>query len=85
MSELSAVSPLDEKEYLVKEILGLQVVTEDGEYLGEIVDVYLLPANDVYVVRHGESEILLPAIEDVVKKIDLERRTLVAVRIEGLW
>ncbi len=63
----------------------MQVETEDGEYLGKIVDVYLLPANDVYVVKQGDKEILLPAIEDVIKKVDLDRGNLVVIRIGGLW
>ena len=69
----------------MKQIVGLQVVTERGERLGEIVDVYLLPANDVYVVKQGDREVLLPAIEDVVKKIDLEKSTMTVAYIEGLW
>lgn len=76
---------MQEEEYLVKDILGLQVITEDGERLGKVVDVYLLPANDVYVVESGDQEILLPAIEDVIKKVDLEDGSLVVARIEGLW
>lgn len=69
----------------MKQIVGLQVMTEDGERLGEIVDVYLLPANDVYVVKQGETEVLLPAIEDVIKKIDLDKSTMTVAHIEGLW
>lgn len=76
---------MQEQEYLVKEILGLIAITEDGELLGKIVDVYLLPANDVYVVKRGTEEILLPAIEDVIKRVDLDKGTLVVARIEGLW
>ena len=76
---------MQEQEYLVKEILGLIAITEDGELLGKIVDVYLLPANDVYVVERGTEEILLPAIEDVIKRVDLDKGTLVVARIEGLW
>ncbi len=70
---------------MVKEILGLQAITEDGEELGEVVDVYLLPANDVYVVKQGDKEILLPAIEDVIKKVNLDQGTLTVAYIKGLW
>lgn len=69
----------------MKEILGLQAITEDGEELGEVVDVYLLPANDVYVVKQGDKEILLPAIEDVIKKVSLDQGTLTVAYIKGLW
>ncbi len=70
---------------MVRQILGLKVVTEDGEELGEIVDVHLLPANDVYVVKRGEGEFLLPAVEDVIVDIDLTRGLLKVARVEGLW
>jgi 16S rRNA processing protein RimM len=76
---------LQEQEFLVRQILGLKVVTEDGEELGEIVDVHLLRANDVYVVRRGDEEFLLPAVEDVIVDIDLTHGLLRVARVEGLW
>ena len=66
------------------QIIGLRVVTVDGEALGEITDVLDTGANDVYIVQDGSREILIPAIEDVVKEINLERQEVVVKLMEGL-
>lgn len=71
------------KHYLYQ-IIGLRVVTIDGEALGEITDVLDTGANDVYVVHDDQREVLIPAIEEVVKKIDLERGEVVIKLMEGL-
>jgi 16S rRNA processing protein RimM len=71
------------KMYLYQ-LIGLSVVTTEGDALGEIKDVLDTGANDVYVVHDGTREILIPAIEDVVKEIDLERREMKIKMMEGL-
>ena len=71
------------KHYLYQ-LIGLRIVTTDGKGLGEITDVLDTGANDVYVVKDGAREILIPAIEDVVKEINLERGEVVVQLIEGL-
>ncbi len=64
--------PLPEGEYFYWQILGLQVVTEEGQVLGKIEEIIETGANDVYVVRAPDQpEILLPAIQSVVRQIDL--------------
>jgi 16S rRNA processing protein RimM len=59
---------------------GLAVLTQDGEYLGRVADFFPTGSNEVLVVRHGEREILLPFIKDVILSID-EGRGCVQVRI----
>ncbi len=77
--------PLDEDEYYVHQLLGLRVVTVDGEELGRIADVIFTGANDVYVVRDGpHGEVLIPAIGDVVRAVDLEAGEMRVVLIDGL-
>ena len=71
-------------EYYTFELEGLEVVTESGDRLGVLEEVLDLPAHDVYLVREGEREILLPATEEVVKEIDLDQRRMVVHLIEGL-
>lgn len=66
------------------QLIGLQVVTVEGVVLGEIKDVLDTGANDVYVVDDGKREILIPAIEDVVKKISLERGQVTIKLMQGL-
>jgi 16S rRNA processing protein RimM len=62
----------------------LRVRTVEGEVLGGITEVLETGANDVYVVHDGTREILIPAIEDVVKEISLERGEVVVQLLEGL-
>ncbi len=76
---------LEEGFYYVKDLLGLTVETEDGEALGKIVDVFKTGSNDVYTVKpENGKEIYLPAIKDVVKKIDLEEGKVLVTLLEGL-
>ena len=82
---VSEAVPLPPDTYYYFQILGLKVVTTAGEVLGEVVDIIVTGANDVYVVRSaGGREILLPAIEDVVKEVDLESNRLVVELLPGL-
>ena len=68
--------PLQPDEYYIFDLIGLNVLTETGENIGTVEDILTLPANDVYVVRKKSREVLIPAIKDVVKKIDLEEETI---------
>jgi len=75
---------LPDGEYYWKDIIGLEVRTVDGERLGNIDHIIETGSNDVYVCTGGEREILLPAIEDVIKTIDLEKRFMIVELLEGL-
>lgn len=66
------------------EIVGLPVFTASGEAVGEIVEVAHYPANDVWVVRKGEEEKLIPAIDAVVQKVDVPNRRVIINPIPGL-
>jgi 16S rRNA processing protein RimM len=76
--------PLPEGSFYVHDLIGLKVFDTNGRKIGIIADVWLLPANDVYVVESKGKEILIPAIADVVKKIDLEKKVVIIEPIEGL-
>lgn len=75
---------LPEGEYYWFEIVGLRVITEDNRSLGRIEAVFPTGGNDVYVCRGDEGEILIPAIEEVVKQIDTERGVMVVRLLKGL-
>ena len=75
---------LPEDEYYWHDIIGLEVVTDDGLSLGRVESIVPTGSNDVYVCAGGEREILLPAIDDVVKEIDVKKGTMVVTLIEGL-
>ncbi len=78
---------LEEDTYFVHEIIGLSVQTVGGELLGTVDQVLFTGANDVYVVATpGENrrEILLPAIDEVIKEVDLDKGILVVELLPGL-
>lgn len=76
---------LPEDTYYIVDLIGLDVYTENGELLGKLDDVFSTGSNDVYVVKNSEGkQILLPAISDVIKNIDLEQKKIVVNLIEGL-
>ncbi|MGN0426217.1 MAG: ribosome maturation factor RimM [Agathobacter sp.] len=77
--------PLKKDEYFIADLIGLSVVTEDGEVLGNLTDVIQTGANDVYVVaKEGEEELLIPAIKECVKDVDLENRVMTIFLMPGL-
>ena len=80
----SELSRLPEGQYYTFQLIGLKVLTTDGEHLGQIADIMTTASNDVYIVKGKRGEILIPAIEDVVKSIDLEEGKMVIEAIEGL-
>ncbi len=80
----AAASPLPAGTYYHYDILGLKVVTETGEELGEIVDIWPSEAHDLYLVRQDAREWLLPAVQAFILRVDLARRVMVVRPIEGL-
>jgi len=78
------LSPPAEGEYYWHEIEGLSVVSAGGEELGILSDVLATGAHDVYVVKGDRGEILVPAVEQMVKKIDLEKGVMVVDLPPGL-
>lgn len=78
---------LEEDTYFVHTILGLTVQTEEGTLLGTVADVLFTGANEVYVVQGNtlpQGEVLLPAIDDVIRAIDLEQRTMTVHLLDGM-
>ncbi len=76
---------LPEDTYYIVDLIGLDIYTENGELLGKLDDIFSTGSNDVYVVKNSEGkQILLPAISDVIKNIDLEQKKIVVNLIEGL-
>ena len=67
--------PLKENEYYIVDLLGLEVYTDEGKFLGNLDDIFNTGSNDIYVVKDElGKEILLPAISEVIRKIDIENK-----------
>jgi 16S rRNA processing protein RimM len=75
---------LPEGRYFIFDIIGLKVITTEDKEVGTVKEVISLPANDVYVVQGDQKEYDIPAIKEVVKKIDLERKVMIIEPKEGL-
>lgn len=76
--------PLPKGSYYWHEIIGLEVRTADGRSLGTVAEILETGSNDVYVVRDGGHEILVPAITEVVRDVDIVRGVITVDLIEGL-
>jgi len=76
--------PLGPGEFYEHQIIGLTVVTAEGEPLGQVVEVLATGANDVYVVEGPRGEVLLPARAQVVRNIDLDSGTMTVTLLPGL-
>jgi 16S rRNA processing protein RimM len=70
--------------FLIDTIIGCSVAGEDGVVIGTVSDVLKLPANDVWVVRSGEKEILIPSVKEFVRNVDEAQKRIVVHVIEGL-
>jgi len=82
---LSALPQLPPNSYYQHDIVGLQVFNLDGVLIGVIDDIMSTGGNDVYIIKApNRKQILIPAIKDVVKQIDLIRRVMYIDPMRGL-
>lgn len=79
------LQPLPENEFYYHEIIGLNVITTDGDAIGRVKEILSPGANDVWVIdRSGKKDILIPYIESVVKKINLANKEILIECMKGL-
>jgi len=84
-----AAMELPEGEYWVHDIIGLAVVDEAGQPLGQVTDILQTGANDVYIITpaagvNRDKELLIPAIAEVVQNVDLSSGTMTIRIVPGL-
>lgn len=76
---------LQEGEYFIADLLGSEVITDEGNTLGKLEDIFNTGSNDIYVVKDElGKQILLPAISEVIKEINLEEKKILVRLLEGL-
>jgi 16S rRNA processing protein RimM len=79
-----AVRPLPANRFYAFDLVGCRVEAPDGRALGEVRDVLASPAHDLWVVRDGGREWLVPAVSAIVERVDLAARRVVVRAPEGL-
>ena len=71
--------------YFIADIIDSEVITDDGQKLGKVDDIYNTGSNDIYVVKDElGKQILLPGIKDVILDIDIEKQVVTVHLLEGL-
>lgn len=76
--------PLPEGRFYIADILGMQVVTDEGRELGKVTDVFKTGSNDVYTVRGEDREYLIPVIDEVVLSTSLAEKRIIIKPLKGL-
>lgn len=83
LPENQKINPPDDT-YFIHDLIGLSVFDIHDNYLGKIVEVYQGAGNDVYEVRGERKKILIPAVSEFVKQVDLENKKVIVKLIEGM-
>lgn len=83
--DLANAVPLENDEYYLYQIIGLQVKTEAGQVLGNVTDILETGANDVYIVQSETfGELLIPAHDETIIEIDFDTEVITVRLPEGL-
>lgn len=75
---------LEEGNYYLFDLVGVEVFTTSGEMLGTLESIDQYPANDIYVVVGARGRLMIPAIRDVVKSIDIKNKRMEVELLSGL-
>ncbi len=76
--------PLEKGELYVHELIGLVACTPDGEVLGKVIEVLSPPGHDLYVVERDGKRVMIPAVEEVVREVDVHTGRMVVDPPPGL-
>ena len=75
---------LEDGEYYWDDLIGMKVYDESDDLIGELTKIFETGSNDVYVVSHDGIDILIPAIEEVILKVDVENNKMYVHLLEGM-
>ncbi len=76
--------PLSKDEYYIRDLLDIDVFTDENEYLGKIIKIFPTGANDVYIIDNNKTELLIPAIKDCILDVNLSERKMKIKLLDGL-
>jgi len=75
---------LPEGHYYIHDLVGMNVRTVLGKIIGSVIDVIQMPAQDIYIVDADGKEVMIPAVKEFIKRIDIQKREIWIDPIEGL-
>jgi 16S rRNA processing protein RimM len=78
------IHPLTEGQYYRFQIMGLKVLSTEGKPLGRVSDIIQTGSNDVYEISSDSGKFLIPATDEVVKSIDIDKGCMVIELLKGL-
>ncbi len=80
----SSLSSLPEDTYYHYHLIGMEVYTQEGRSLGILADILNTGSNDVYVVRKGPKDLLIPALPNVILEVDVAKGRMIVELLPGL-
>ena len=79
-----SLGALPADEFYWHQLIGLRVKTDGGTLLGTVKSIFPTGSNDVFVVQGGPQEVLIPATDEVVTRVDLKGGVIIIKPLEGL-
>ncbi len=79
-----SVTDSDPINMISPDLLGAAVIADNGEIIGELVDMISLPANDAYVIKQGKKEVLIPVVPEIVRAVDIQMGLVTITPMDGL-
>ena len=84
-AQRDALGELPEGVYYIADLIGCEVISDEGEKLGKISDVFNTGANDIYTVSaQGKKDLLIPVLDETVLDIDIQNKKITVHLLEGL-
>lgn len=81
---LALLPALKEDQFYYHEIEGFEMIDQHAGRIGTIKEVMDIPRNPLFVVQHGEKEILIPVMDEIIEKIDRKEKKIYISAPEGL-
>lgn len=82
VEETKAIRP-KHGQYFVHDIIGCAVECDDGKRIGTVTDVGQFPAQDVWIIDHNARSVMIPAVKEFIKSVNIARRVIVVQNVEG--
>lgn len=80
----ASVGSNDQIHWIAEELIGADIITNDGLYIGSLFEILWLPNNDVYVIKNRDREYLIPVIPEIIEEVDINAGVIFITPMDGL-